>query len=170
MTANDKMMTYVERLTGSQSRLYAYVYSLCGDPHQAADILQETNKKLWELHEEYDTDRDFLPWAMKVAYNQVRAARSRSSRERLVFQEDETLEALHQDQQEQVGFDERTIALESCLRRLKPQDRKLIDRHYTKGETLEAIGKSLQRRANSLAVNLHRLRLALADCIRKATS
>ena len=63
MTANDKMMTYVERLTGSQSRLYAYVYSLCGDPHQAADILQDTNKKLWELHEEYDADRDFLPWA-----------------------------------------------------------------------------------------------------------
>ena len=49
--------SYVERLTGSQRRLYAYIYSLTANAHEAADILQETNRKLWELHEEFDLDR-----------------------------------------------------------------------------------------------------------------
>ena len=33
---------YVEQLTGSQNRLYAYIYSLSGDHEQAADVLVRT--------------------------------------------------------------------------------------------------------------------------------
>ena len=66
---------YVELLTSSQGRLFAYIYSLTGDPEQTQDALQDTNRKLWLLMDEYDPRREFLPWAFKMAVNQVRAAR-----------------------------------------------------------------------------------------------
>ena len=70
---------YVELLTSSQGRLFAYIYSLTGDPEQTHDVLQETNRKLWLLMDEYDPKREFLPWAFKVGFNQVRAARKKVS-------------------------------------------------------------------------------------------
>ncbi|MEM7393217.1 MAG: sigma factor-like helix-turn-helix DNA-binding protein, partial [Verrucomicrobiota bacterium] len=92
-------------------------------------------------------------------------------RDRLVFQEDATLEAIQEEIQERAaGLDARTLALETCMGRLADDQRILVERVYRDGETLEAIAASLQRRANSVAVTLHRIRQALADCIRKATA
>lgn len=167
MKPEQEIGSYVERLTGSQRRLYAYIYSLTANAHQASDILQETNRKLWELHDEFDSERDFMPWALKVAYNQIRAARKRISRERLVFQEDDTLETLHQAGVDETnGIDDRVIALETCLAKLKPDHRQLVERHYNDGEALEDLAVALDRRANTLAVTLHRIRITLAECIR----
>lgn len=169
MNASETTGKYVELLTTSQGRLFAYIYSLTGDPEQANDVLQETNRKLWQLMEEYDPKREFLPWAFKVGYNQVRAARKKVSRDRLVFQEDATLEAVHQEQMVQAeGPDERLRALEHCLGRLAPDQRQLVERYYRKAEPIKAIAESLERRANAVAVSLHRIRQALADCIRSA--
>ena len=96
-----KTSRYVELLTSSQGRLFAYIYSLTGDPEQTHDVLQETNRKLWLLMDEYDPKREFLPWAFKVGYNQVRS-KKKVSRDRLVFQEDSTLEAIHQKQMDRL--------------------------------------------------------------------
>ena len=162
---------YVELLTSSQGRLFAYIYSLTGDPEQANDVLQETNRKLWQLMEDYDPEREFLPWAFKVGFNQVRAARKKVSRDRLVFQEDATLEAIHHEQMVQAeGPDERLGALEHCLGKLAPDQRQLVERYYRKEEPIKAIAESLERRANAVAVSLHRIRQALADCIRSTTT
>lgn len=159
---------YVELLTSSQGRLFAYIYSLTGDPEQTHDALQETNRKLWLLMDEYDPKREFLPWAFKVAFNQVRAARKKVSRDRLVFQEDSTLEVIHQKQMDQTeGPEERFSALEHCLKELDSDQRQLVERYYRKQEAIKAIAESLNRRANAVAVSLHRIRQALANCIRR---
>ena len=68
----------VERLTEIQGRLFAYIYSLLADAEAARDVLQETNRLLWRRAGNYDAARDFLPWAMTHAFNQVRAARSKA--------------------------------------------------------------------------------------------
>ena len=159
---------YVELLTSSQGRLFAYIYSLTGDPEQTHDVLQETNRKLWLLMDEYDPRREFLPWAFKVGFNQVRAARKKVSRDRLVFQEDSTLEAIHQIQIDTAeGPEERFRALEHCLGDLASDQRQLVERYYQKQEAIKAIAKSLGRGANAVAVSLHRIRQALANCIRR---
>jgi len=162
---------YVEMLMAAHNQLYTYIYSLTGKTDQAEDILQETNRKLWQLRNEYDHSRDFLPWAFTVAYNQVRAARSRTKRERLVFQDEAVLHAIAN---EQISWsrqsDDRGSALEKCLSGLSDKHKALVKKYYTDGFTMEELGKSLKRSTGSIAVALHRIRITLSECIREQIS
>ncbi len=169
MTDSDTTDRYVELLTDCQSRLYGYIYSLTGRPDVAREILHDTNRKLWEIKDSYDSDREFAPWAFKVAFNQVRTDRKRRKRERLVFLDEETLHALAEEHTSRRDrLDDRVAALETCLGKLKPDRRKLVEDYYHGGASVEALAKRLNRRANTVAVTLHRVRQLLADCIRRA--
>ena len=57
--------------------------------------------------------------------------------------------------------------LENCLKELASDQRQLVERYYRKQEAIKAIAESLNRRANAVAVSLHRIRQALANCIRR---
>jgi RNA polymerase sigma-70 factor (ECF subfamily) len=158
---------YVETFTAAQAQLYNYIYSLTRRVDQTKDILQETNRKLWQLREEFDHSREFLPWACTVAYNQVRAARTKTKRERLVFQDDEVVHALAN---EQVSWnsrsDDRETALEKCIGTLSEKHKKIVSQYYKDGYTMEEVGNAFKKSAGSIAVTLHRVRLSLAECIR----
>ena len=172
-TTNPEHTTIVvERMTACQGQLFAYIYSLTADADGARDVLQETNRILWKKAGDYDAGREFLPWAMAHAFNQVRAARSKSKRERLVFGHDETIEQIspHAAEHASAGGGDRAIALEECLRKLTPKQRSLIERFYDRGETMAEIAESQERRENTVAVALHRLRQNLAECIRMRTT
>ena len=159
---------YVELFTAAQAQLYNYIYSLTGRVDQAKDILQETNRKLWQLRDEFDHSREFLPWSCTVAYNQVRAARSKTKRERLVFQDDEVVHALANEQITwSARSDDRGTALEQCLGNLSEKQRKLVSKYYKDGFTMEEVGSAFKRSAGAIAVSLHRVRVALAECIRE---
>ena len=162
----ERIAVVVEQLTECQGRLFAYIYSLTADPEMARDVLQETNRVLWRKAEQFDTRREFLPWALTHAFNQVRAARSKSSRDRLIFREGETLEALSEESgSEPWRGGERAAALEECLLKLTEKQRALVERYYDRGEPLSEIAASLKRRENTVAVTLHRIRQRLAECI-----
>ena len=158
---------FVELLTSSQSRLFAYIYALTAEANLAADILQETNRQLWRRSNEYDPSRPFLPWAQAHAFNQVRTTRKKQKRERLVFHQDETLQRLsdhesspHDQTQEKI------VALEDCLKQLPTQQRQLIRDYYERDRSLAEIAATNHQRENTLAVTLHRIRQALSKCIR----
>lgn len=163
--------SYVQHLTGCQNQLYGYIYSLLRNAEAAWDVLQETNMVLWRKAAQYDAERPFLPWALGVAFNQVRAARTRLGREKMLFQDETTLEAISADWHAGAGNQRPSdleIAMDGCLERLPPRHREVVERHYSGGESLGAIAETLSRTANAVGVMLHRIRLALAQCIDKA--
>lgn len=167
----DAAASYVQQLTSCQNRLYAYIYSLIGNAENAWDVLQETNTVLWGKADEYDPQRPFLPWALRVALNQVRAARTRLGRDRLVFHEQKTLEALTSEWLGDAAGgapSDVEIAMDGCLKSLPTRHRDVIERYYKHGESLRTIAETLSRTANAVAVMLHRIRRALAECIRSA--
>jgi RNA polymerase sigma-70 factor, ECF subfamily len=167
----EQAAAYVQHLTGCQNQLYGYIYSLLRNAEAAWDVLQETNVVLWRKAADYDTERPFLPWALGVAFNQVRAARTRLGRDKLMFHEDSTLEVLSADWRadaaDQLPADVE-IAMDGCLARLPAKHREVVERHYKGGESLGMIAKTLNRTANAVGVMLHRIRLALAQCMDKA--
>ncbi len=152
-------------LAEHQSRLYAFVFTLVGDAHQAHDVLQETNRVLLETVEQFDSERAFLPWAFTVAKNQVRTARQSKARSRLAFDEDVVARLADRASERAEQHDSRLIALAKCLETLQPQQRELVTRRYQGGESVQSIASELGRTAQSLAVTLHRVRQALASCI-----
>lgn len=169
MSESDAMEAFVEQLTAHQSRLYAFIYSLLGEVETAKDTLQETNRVLWRKAGDFNHALPFLPWALTIARFQVRAARTKLGRERLCLRDDAALEAAANELESSLvtpAAGERELALESCLEKLSPDQRTMIGQYYRDGMSTEEIGSQLKRRPNTVAVTLHRIRVALGDCIR----
>lgn len=165
MSKADDLERFVELLTRHQSRLYAFVYSLVGDAELAQDVFQETNMVLWRKADEFDCNREFVPWAFAIAHNQVRAARQKLGRDRLLFDDEAMDRIADRFSQRSPRLDERQIALASCIQMLPDQQRDLVTMRYQDGHSLEVIAERLSRTANSVAVAIHRLRQSLARCI-----
>ncbi len=172
MIPNEPKPTTIRALCAPSHRLsippVRFSYTLVGDAEVARDVLQETNRVLWMEADSFDLDREFLPWAFAVARNQVRSQRKRSSRSRLVFDEDVVAQLADRAEAETEHHGAKLAALASCLNKLNHEQRGMIQRRYQRSESVQDIATSLDRTAGSLAVTLHRLRGVLARCIEEA--
>jgi RNA polymerase sigma-70 factor (ECF subfamily) len=156
---------FVQLLTGSQSRLYAYICTLIGGTGGARDVLQETNLVLWDKSREYDPARPFLPWAYRIAHFQVLAYRKRCARSRLIFDERLISEVAQEFLRRDTEHDRQLDALGRCLETLTGPRRELVDRRYRRGETVEQIAGRLCKAPNVVSASLYRIRKALLECI-----
>ena len=74
---------FVELLTSHQARLYGYILSLVFSPTDADDVLQETNRVLWQKSTSFERGTNFAAWVFRIAFYQVQAYRRRRQREKL---------------------------------------------------------------------------------------
>ena len=160
---------FVELLTGGQSRLFAFVLSLVADPDVAADVLQETNRVLWEKREQFTLNSDFIAWAFAVARYQVQADRQRRSRDRLIFDDELTSQLADRTvvAADSASYDPGQIAVAHCLEELPEPQQQLMQQRYREGRPLGQLAEELGRSSQSLAVTMHRIRRRLAKCIRR---
>jgi RNA polymerase sigma-70 factor (ECF subfamily) len=156
---------FVQRLTASQSAMYAFIVSLLGGANDADDVLQETNMKLCRRWSQYDREQPFLRWAYAFARFEIMAYRKSKQRSRLVL--DNTLVATIAGELEESSenADSRLKLLEVCLKRLNARQRELIFARYGRGEAVRDIAARLSRPENAMAALFYRLRKILADCV-----
>jgi len=157
---------YIQLLTSSQSRIYAYILSLVLDPAQADDILQNTNIVLWEKEDEFELGTNFIAWAFRIAYFQVRAYRKQQQRERLVFDEDLVNGLAEAACRVDETFESRQRLLRRCLEKLSDHQRGFIRRRYRAGSSLQRIASETGKKENAVKQILFRARRALMECVR----
>ena len=58
---------YLSKIVESQQKLYGFIKSLHYFSDEVDDILQETNVTLLKKRQNFDSSKDFLPWAFGVA-------------------------------------------------------------------------------------------------------
>jgi RNA polymerase sigma-70 factor (ECF subfamily) len=163
----ERTTQFVELLTGHQRQLYAYIATmLAGDP-SAADVLQETNLDLWARAGEYDFTRPFLPWAFGFARLKVLAFRRSHARSRLVFG-DGALELINEKcAQYAHEADARLIALQNCLKKLKPPQAELIRERYVAKTSVTEMAAQFADTVHNISSRLHRIRKQLAECVNR---
>jgi RNA polymerase sigma-70 factor (ECF subfamily) len=158
---------FVALLTNSQRKLHAYIFSLVWNPADADDILQETNLVLLKKAEEYDSSREFLPWALTIARFQSLAGLKRRQRLRFVFDETLAMHLADDAAREDPVLEARRLALATCLQKLPDGSRELLIRRYEPkavvGDMAAALGLSLK----TLSDRLRRIRQKLLDCINR---
>jgi len=162
----------VERITTCQRALYGYILTLVGTRAVADEVLQETNLVLCRKAAEYDGRVKFLTWACQIAKNIVRSHRNRNARNRMVCLSDSLLEDIAAEAQQMAAeSDERIGWLRECLDELPPRSRRLIEGRYRLGESIRYMAAELGRAPGGVRVSLHRIRLALLECVeRKAAT
>ncbi len=156
---------FVESVIASQGRLYAYILTLLPDPNEASDVLQQTNMVLWRDANNFEEGTDFRAWSLRVAYYCVLEHRSKGKRQRKRFSS-VLVETLAQEMKgDSVDDNQRLEAMLKCLEHLRPHERELVYRRYSKGEMVSAMASSMGQTANGLANQLYRIRRSLWNCI-----
>lgn len=158
---------FIRLLTEHQFRLHGYIYSLIGDHHRAADVLQETNIVLWRKAAELKSADQFLFWALAIARFQVLAHLRDCQRDNCLL--DAELADLVSDAvtQESMRFSELQTALRGCLQKLAPHGRGLIEQRYFRDQPIKAIAEAEGRSVEAIKVALLRVRRSLEKCVRR---
>ncbi len=151
-------------------RLFRYILTLLPRLHAAEDVLQETNLVLWRRFSEFRPGTDFYAWAARVAFLQVLSYRKSSRRQSFPLDEEvlETLAARSIESTEHL--DNARDALQTCLTKLRAEDRELVLRRYMSGESGKKVAAELGRPQNSVYKSLGRIRQGLLECIRRSLS
>src|SRR5260221_10163530 len=55
-------------ITRHQRQVFAYIYTLVPDRHDAEDLLQETSVVICEKFDEFVPGTDFVAWACQIAW------------------------------------------------------------------------------------------------------
>lgn len=159
---------FLALISPCQGKLFGYIYSMLNNLDDTEDVLQQAVLAMWRNFEDFDRERNFLPWAMQFAkltsLNHIRAKR----RSRMVFNEElmllvaESADAVREDVDAQAFYQE---ALLRCVDKLSEIDRELIRLCYFEKCSISAVAERLNRAPQSVCNSLRRIRGLLYDCI-----
>jgi RNA polymerase sigma-70 factor, ECF subfamily len=173
MIDNDQADGFVQRLTGCQNWLYAYILSLTGSTTAADDVLQNTNLVIWKKADQFVEGTDFAAWVCKIAYYQVQAFRRDRKRDVLLF-DDEIVEKLAISAERHAAYsDVELAAFRECEKKLKPAQRELLHERYGlsgPGSTIEQLANRRNESSASIVSALYRIRSTLHVCVRHVIS
>ncbi len=166
----EELQAYVTLMTRHQGRLRVFIRSLLPGSPDIEDVLQNTNVVLWQKHEEFEHGTNFLAWAFRITRYQVMSQHSRNKRDgKLVFS-DKFLEHYAETANTDQSYDQILNALDQCLGKLSPSQRKIVDARYETGQSIEQLANDNDCTAGSLRTSLHRIRESLKNCIKNTLS
>ncbi len=164
---NEQYEVFLKHFVRDQTRIFAYVRSLLPQYADAQDVFQRCSLTLWRSFDEFDEQRLFLPWACRIAFNEVRNFRRVSSRDRLQFADDLIEQLAEQRLVRLVDRDRRLTALRECTEKLNSSDRSLIQAVYEELRTVSEVAISTGKAAQSIYNRLSTLRRNLLQCIER---
>lgn len=157
-------------MTRHQRQIFGYIYTLVPDRHDAEDLLQETSLVICEKFDSFQEGTDFVAWACQIAWWNVRRARQKYARSKVIF-DDDVLEAVSSTAVIMAEeLDHRHDALAHCLGKLHPRDRDLLLTRYEPGGGVEQAAQRSGRSLDAAYKALTRLRKLLHDCVTQRLS
>lgn len=169
MTNKDPDGQFVSEITAAQPKMRAYIAKLMSHSSATDDVLQESNRVLWEKRDDWQTDTIFLKWAYRVCYFQVKAWRRDQGREKLMFN-DELLDQFAAEYPNQADQSSRETALKHCLGLLPVDQQETIIKRYDSEFSVSEIAQEQNISPNTLSQKLRRIRMQLQTCIEKNLS
>ena len=156
----------VQLLTAEQLKLLHYIAMLLGDPHEAQNVLQETNLVIWRKSSEFQAGTNFSAWAHQIAYWQVRAYVRDRHRDRHVFNEKLIDQLASRTVDDSVEAETR-VALRHCMKQTSKQNMEMLRKRYEEGLSIISLAEELGKTPSAVKVRLMRIRQALLNCIQQ---
>lgn len=149
----------------SEREIYRYVAALVPNVADAEDIVQQTALALWEKFDAYDPAQPFTPWACRFALNKARQWIERRQRWQLLLANGLAEELAQRRQELQPEMERRLKHLETCLAKLPPAQRSLIEGYYYERADIESLAGRSGKTAVATYKMLQRIRQALQLCV-----
>ena len=139
-------------------------------PATADDLAQDVFVAAYQSLSSFDYRGSMRAWLIGIAKNKVklslRAQARRRNHELSLFQCQIQQWKAQELEREMLEETSEQGSLRTCMEKLAPESRRLIEQHYFDGKPLESIARESNRTSGSLRMMLMRIRKALAKCIR----
>jgi RNA polymerase sigma-70 factor, ECF subfamily len=165
----DALDQYQALYTQHQRRLFLYINAMLPCAADADEVFQETNIIIWKKFDQFQPGTDFLAWAYRIAYFQIRDYRRRLYRRRTSFSPELIEQLAERTIEEDDLLEERRSALANCRQNLTEDDRELLNDCYAPGAKVQQIAAASNRKPTSIYRSLRRIRQLLFDCITAKT-
>ncbi len=158
---------FIDLYTRHEVRLRAFALSLVPRWEDAAEVYQQSSLVLWRNFESFEPGSNFFAWASKIVYRKAKDFRKVDARRKAHFS-DEVLETIAIRTVDLSGrLDERQTALDRCLTRLKPDQRRMLSLRYEEGASVESVAEATGRTVDAVYKALNRIRKSLWDCVNR---
>ncbi|MGO9114362.1 MAG: sigma-70 family RNA polymerase sigma factor [Thermoguttaceae bacterium] len=149
----------------NQRRLFGFVLTFLPRIDQAEEVFQNVCVILLDKFDQFEPDTSFIRWACQIARYEVLSFRRQCQRKHCSLSEAEI--ELLAERQLDMGpqLESRQTALRHCLKRLRLEDRRLIEARYAGNTNSRALAESLQMCENTVYKALGRIRRALRRCV-----
>jgi len=161
-----------ERLCKEHRRaVHSYAYLCCRDFNLAEDIVQDTLTIAFRKKDQYFPEADFGGWLISIARNVwFRERQRRSLHARATAFIDEQAPYLFEaGVYADPAWEEDSEALAGCVGKLSRENQGLIEAHFTRNLKYADIARELKRTLAWVKVRMHRVRIALLDCVQRST-
>lgn len=151
----------------SQSVISAFITANVFDSHHAEDIVQDVAQVVAEKFASFDRSQSFVGWALGIARNRIMKYYRTRARDRVVLSEGalarlgEALENIGPDNED------RRDALRHCLQQVAGRRREVLEMRYRDNAKVTDIAGKIGMSTSAVSVMLHRIRVALYECIER---
>ena len=160
-----QLTSFTQEWTIAEPAVMAYVRAIVRDPHLAKDIVQATALVLCQKFEQWDSDREFLPWALGFAKTQLLAHRRDSGRCRIVF-DDSLIDAITSAWPHATAeVQPEQAPLRECLDSLPRQSRQMIQYRYYDDLSHTEVAEQMGSTPGAVRIALMRIRRTLFECV-----
>lgn len=158
---------FLRRFANNEPALRGFVRSLVPSVTDADDVLQEVAITLWKKFGEFEgkSPEDFRRWAFSVAKFKVLSWKRDRLRDRHFFSDDLLARLAEESAAQSVRLTAQREALQDCVEKLPEKQRSVVEAAYAPKARMDELAGSLGRTAMSLYKQLHRIRVALAECV-----
>ena len=168
----DQARVFGELVIEHQSRVRNYIRSLGVASNSIDDIAQEAFVVAYNRFATYESGTSFPAWVNTIARNLIWNDRRKTARRFKLLNETVSEELLEEDPSlslaEREDSDLRREALRSCMERLQPEHRNMLNIRYEQDMEPTQAAETLGLKPGTLRTTLMRIRQALRDCITKA--
>jgi RNA polymerase sigma-70 factor, ECF subfamily len=116
----------------------------------------------------FPTGSDFLAWACRVAFFEVRNFRRVAGRDRLRFDDDLLDQLAVERNVSPETANQRRDFLIDCIAKLSDDQRSLLDRAYENEKNIRQLAEELHRAPQTIYNRLHLIRRTLFECVEAA--
>jgi RNA polymerase sigma-70 factor (ECF subfamily) len=158
---------FIAQFVRAQRRIYSYICTLLPNASDADEVFQQTSLILWRDRDQFCPDGDFVRWGCGIAHNRVRNF-LRLRRHRDTYFTEALIDEL--SEKRLAGddlFAQRSQALKQCLQKLPENQREMVHLCYEESGSMKSVAERLSISTTSLYTRLHRIRIALLECIQK---
>ncbi len=169
--SRDKVNAVFARLYAKHHKtIYSFIISLLPSASDADDVMQETILTMCHKFDEYDHGKNFAAWGVGVARNKILKFYEKGQRRKALFSEESLRILLERSTPVIHHFEERFLALEVCLRKLKEPEKNLLKERFVNNEKIVAIAKQQEKSLDALYKTYSRILKKLKLCIQSNLS